>query len=94
VSGLDGAVAYTRAKVDTVQFVIEQAGCTSCAARIHEALAEVATVEAVDIDEAVDVALVRLSGSVSESRVNDVLGGASQGSGHRYRVQSGSWHLL
>jgi copper chaperone CopZ len=81
--------------VDTVQFVVEQAGCSSCAVRIREALGEIATVRQVEIDEAADVAVVRLSSrSVSEKSVNDVLGAASQGSGHRYRVQSDSWHSL
>ena len=78
--------------MEAVQFVVEQAGCTSCAARIREALGEIATVQAVDIDEAADVAVVRVSSpSASEEAVNDVLGAASHGSGHLYRIRSGSW---
>ena len=79
----------------SVQFVVEHAGCVSCAALIREALAEVGTVGKVDIDEARDVAVVRMSAvETSESRVNDVLGAASHGSGHVYRIRPGSWSLM
>ena len=79
----------------SVQFVVESAGCASCASRIQGALAEVGIVEAVDIDEAADVAVVRMSTPhASESRVNDVLGTASHGSGHAYRIRPGSWHSV
>ena len=74
-----------------VDFVVEQAGCTSCAARISQALAQIATVHEIELDEAADVAVVRVSLAVSEERVNEVLGEVSEGSGHRYRVQPGSW---
>jgi copper chaperone CopZ len=76
----------------SVQFVVEHAGCMSCAARIRDALAELGTVGKVDVDEVVDVAVVRMSAAeVSESRVNDVLRTASEGSGHIYRIRPGSW---
>lgn len=76
----------------SVQFVVENAGCASCAARIREALAELGTVGEIEVDEAVDVAVVRISAAeASESRVDDVLRTASRGSGHVYRLRPGSW---
>ncbi len=77
--------------MDEVHFVVEQAGCTSCAARIGNALEKIGTVHEIEIDEVADVAVVRLSASVSEEAVNDVLSQASDGGGHGYRVQVGSW---
>lgn len=75
-----------------VDFLVEQAGCTSCAARIGAALGQIATVHEVELDDAADVAAVHLSSSsVSEDSVNEVLRQASEGAGHRYRVQPGSW---
>lgn len=79
--------------MSVVEFVVEQAGCSSCAARVQAALAGVATVETVDVDETADVAFVRVSGTVSESSVNDVLRDASRGAGHSYRVRPDSWHV-
>ena len=74
-----------------VQFVVEQAGCTSCAERIRVALGAIGTVEQLDIDEASDVATVRLEyGGVTED-VEHALLLASQGSGHAYRVRPDSW---
>lgn len=78
--------------VESVRFVVEQAGCSSCAARVRDALAELGTVHDVAIDEAADVARVSLSASsVSEDGVNEALRKASAGAGHEYRVQPGSW---
>lgn len=75
-----------------VHFLVEQAGCTSCAARIGAALGENATVHEIELDEVADVAAVHLSSSsISEDAVNEVLRQASEGAGHRYRVQPGSW---
>lgn len=76
-----------------VRFVIEQAGCSSCASLIRDALGTIADVEAIDIDEDADLAMVRLgqSSNASEQTVADVLEAVSRGSGHAYRVQSGSW---
>ena len=80
--------------VDNVQFVVEQAGCSSCAARVRDALAKLGTVHDVAIDDAADVARVSLSAeSASEDGVNDALRKASVGAGHEYRVQPGSWRV-
>ena len=76
-----------------VRFAVEQAGCPSCASRIRDALDTIADVEAIDIDEGADLAIVRLgqSSNPSEQTVADVLETVSRGSGHAYRVQPGSW---
>ncbi len=76
-----------------VRFVVEQAGCPSCAARIRSALEAIATVEAIEVDEAADIASVRLTDSppVLEDAVALAVQNASAGSGHEYRVQPGSW---
>ena len=76
-----------------VRFVVEQAGCSSCAARIRAALEAIVTVEAIEIDEAADIASVRLAESprVLVDAVALALQTASEGSGHEYRVQPGSW---
>jgi copper chaperone CopZ len=79
--------------VQAVEFVVEEAGCSSCVGRVRRALETVATVEAIEIDEGADAADVRLRSAVplSEGTVCEVLREASVGSGHEYRVQPGSW---
>ena len=73
-------------------FVVEGAGCSSCAARLRVALAQVVRVEGIEIDDDADTAFVRVSGDeVSERRVEAALDTASEGSGHRYRIRAGSW---
>jgi len=73
-------------------FVIEQAGCKSCAARVRAALANVVHVEGIEIDEGADTAFVRVSGDeVSERHVEAAIDAASEGSGHTYRIRAGSW---
>jgi copper chaperone CopZ len=74
-----------------VTFVVEQAGCESCAARVRGALDPFAAVASIEVDEEADAATVRASGSLTEERVNEALASASQGSGHTYRVRPGSW---
>ena len=74
-----------------VTFVVEEAGCASCAARVRAALEPVATVGSVEVDEAANEAVVRLSGAPSEAAVAEALAAASEGSGHAYRVRPGSW---
>jgi copper chaperone CopZ len=76
-----------------VTFVVEQAGCESCAARVRGALEPLAEVEAVEIDEEADAATVRAAGALSEEAVDEALGAASHGSGHAYRVRPGSWQV-
>jgi hypothetical protein len=79
--------------VTRIRFVVEEAGCSSCARRIREALSSIATVDEVVVDESADVATVSLvAGSdVSEQAVRRVLAEASQGAGHQYRLLAGSW---
>ena len=76
-----------------IRFVVEQAGCPSCASLIREALDAIADVAGIEIDEAADRATVRLQrgSNVSEQTVADVLETVSRDSGHAYRVQPGSW---
>ena len=75
-----------------VRFVVEAAGCNSCATRVRKALAAVAEVRQIEIDEAADTASALLSAPfVSEDQMNNVLREASMGAGHTYRVRSGSW---
>ena len=82
--------------MDAVRFVVEQAGCSSCAARIRAALEEIATVETIEIDEAADVASVSMADTPPEFEDAVVLAlqKASSGSGHEYRVQQGSWLVV
>jgi copper chaperone CopZ len=82
--------------VEEVEFVVEQAGCSSCAGRVRRALEAIATVEAIEIDESADAADVRLRTliRVSEGTVSRALREASVGSGHEYSVQPGSWRAL
>lgn len=76
----------------TVSFIVEQAGCQSCASKVRQALGPLGRVEEVVIDESADVGVVRLEPSeeVSEERVNALLAKAS-GSGHAYKVRAGSF---
>ena len=82
--------------MEEIRFVVEQAGCASCAARIGDALAKIATVKEIDVDETADVAAVRVapSSDLSENAVRLALESASQDSGHEYRLQPGSWLAL
>jgi copper chaperone CopZ len=77
----------------TTVFEVEQAGCSSCAQRVHGALSRVVAVAELAIDADADVAVVRLAAgaTASEDEVNRVLDGLSHGAGHAYRVKPGSW---
>ena len=75
----------------TIVFEVEQAGCESCAARVHSALEPLGDVDEIIIDEEADSAAVRLVGRAGEDTVNEALAAASEGSGHVYRVRPGSW---
>jgi copper chaperone CopZ len=78
--------------MNEVRFVVEHAGCNSCASRVRQALEAIATVHEVTVDESGDVAFVSLaSAAVSEQSVNEALREASTGSGHEYSVRPGSW---
>lgn len=76
-----------------ISFVVEEAGCESCAALVRDALEPLGAVGSVEIDEAADVAAVTLSpaGPLGEAEVGAALAEASAGTGHAYRVQPGSW---
>ena len=76
-----------------VEFVVEEAGCTSCAARLRDAFEAIGSVVAIDIDEAADTARVHLhaSNGVSSDIVDRELERAAAGSGHAYRRKAGTW---
>lgn len=79
--------------LSTVAFVVENAGCHSCAGRVRSALEGVGEVAAVAVDEAADTTSVRLvlSEEASVTTIDHLLEEASTGSGHAYRVRPGSW---
>ena len=74
-----------------VVFVVEQAGCESCAARVRSALEPLGDVGEIAIDGEADSATVHAAGDLTESAVNEALAVASHGSGHVYRIRPGSW---
>lgn len=80
--------------MSAVSFIVEEAGCESCAARVRKALDPIASVTSIEVDEAADQAVVRLeerTAAVSEETVARALAAASEGAGHAYRVRAGSW---
>jgi copper chaperone CopZ len=79
-----------------VRFVVEHAGCPSCAARIRAALEAIVTVEAIEVNETADTATVSVANPprAFEDAVAFALRKASAGSGHEYRVQPGSWLVV
>lgn len=76
-----------------VQFIVEEAGCSSCAAVVGRVISEHGTVGEIQIDEDADVALVRadLPEAFGAEDLNVVLAHVSDGAGHAYRVRPGSW---
>lgn len=76
-----------------ITFVVEEAGCDSCAALVRDALEPLGEVASVEIDEAADCASVRLvpARPLEEAEIAAALAEASEGTGHAYRVQPGSW---
>lgn len=82
----------TETASEPLSFIVEEAGCSSCATRVRTALEPLGTVEAIDLDHDANHATVQLAGEgVSEAAVNAALEQASEGSGHTYRVRPGSW---
>jgi copper chaperone CopZ len=75
----------------SISFVVEEAGCESCAELVRKALDPLGTVESIEVDGAADASRIRLSGAPSEEQVGAALAEASTGVGHAYRVQPGSW---
>jgi hypothetical protein len=78
---------------EPVRFVVEQAGCESCAARVKAALAELIAIDEITIDEGADAAVVRAHApaELELATVDAALADASHGSGHTYRVSPDSW---
>ena len=78
---------------ESIHFVVEQAGCESCAARVHAALADLLVIEEVTVDEGADAAAVRAHAppGLEVATVDAALADASRGSGHTYRVSPSSW---
>ncbi len=76
-----------------IQFIVEQAGFASCAALVREALAPIADVREIDVDEIADCAAVSVAFSpdLSEDDVAQVMRAVSTAAGHEYRVKPGSW---
>jgi copper chaperone CopZ len=77
----------------TVRFDVDHAGCPTCAERVKGALASMATVAQVSIDEESDTATVSIitETPIDQTTVNAALTRASTGSGHEYRVKADSW---
>jgi hypothetical protein len=75
--------------VSEFRFVVEQAGCETCAERVKSALAPMLAVESVSIDETADTATVvaRADTPLSLDAIDAALADASAGSGHTYRVR-------
>ena len=69
-----------------IHFLVEQAGCDSCGARVEAALADLLAIEEITVDEDADVAAVRAHCSLELelATVNAGLAEASHGSGHAY----------
>ena len=78
---------------EPIHFLVEQAGCESCAQRVRSALADVLTIEEISVDEGADLAAVRAQAppTLKPAAVDAALAEASRGSGHTYRVRPGSW---
>ncbi|HUH15800.1 MAG TPA: heavy-metal-associated domain-containing protein [Gaiellaceae bacterium] len=72
-----------------ISFVVEEAGCDSCAALVRAALEPLGEVRSLEIDEAADRATVRLvpTRPLEEAEIAAALAAASEGTGHAYRVQ-------
>jgi hypothetical protein len=72
-----------------LRFVVEEAGCDSCAERVRAALEPLVTVEAISIDEISDTANVVAHAEERPSldAIDAALAGASAGAGHTYRLR-------
>ena len=72
-----------------LHFVVEEAGCESCAERVRSALEGLVAVESISIDESQDTATVvaRADTPPSLDAIDAALAGASAGAGHTYRLR-------
>lgn len=79
-----------------IAFDVEQAGCESCGKLVRTALEPLGAVEVLTIDEHADLAGVVLAATAApvQAVVDEALGEASAGAGHRHRVRAGSWRAL
>ena len=68
----------------TVEFVVDQAGCASCAELVREVLSELGAVEAVEVDDSADLASVRLvaDGAVSSEQLDALLAAGTEMTRH------------
>ena len=75
-----------------VRFVVEEAGCSSCAERVRGALEGLVDVERLELDEAADELVVvgTARADANEAAVTEALAEASAGAGHEYRIRAGS----
>jgi hypothetical protein len=78
---------------EPIDFVVDHAGCESCAARVRSALADLVEIEEITVDENADAATVRAHGParLEVASVEAALADASCGGAHTYRVRPGSW---
>lgn len=76
-----------------VAFVVEGAGCASCAERVRDALGPLGAVERVGVDHDSDAAFVTLRSHepLDAAAVDEALARASEDAVHEYRVRPGSW---
>lgn len=76
-----------------ITFIVEEAGCSSCATRVRAALEPLGAIDGIEIDEQADSATVRLAADrvIAEQDVERALAAGSVGAGHVYRVRVGSW---
>ena len=79
--------------MNEIRFIVEQAGCASCAALVNEALAAIADVRVIEVDETADCAsvCVTFAPDLTQEAVSLALQNASTAAGHEYRVRPGSW---
>ena len=72
-----------------LHFVVEEAGCESCAERVRSALEALVTVESISIDDGEDTATVvaRADTPPSLDAIDAALADASSGAGHTYRLR-------
>jgi hypothetical protein len=75
--------------VSGFEFVVEGAGCETCAQRVRVAVAPLVAVESITIDETADTATVvgHADAPPSLEAIDAALADASAGSGHTYRVR-------
>lgn len=78
--------------MNAMRFVVEHAGCETCAQRVRSALAPLIEIESITIDEAADTAVVvaRTHMPPSPDDIDSALAAASAGSGHTYHLKPNS----